>query len=340
MKKIIYFLSATFILMFAVLILKNPNPCIKATSYSINLCARVLIPSLFPFTFCVLFILNTNILNKLNFFDRLLKKLFGMDSYLFSVFFLSLIGGYPLGAKLINDSQIDKKTAEAMLNYCVNAGPAFIITAVGNGIFNSHKIGVILFVCHILPPFILAFLFRKKLSANKCRCKNSISIADNFVMSATSSAAALINICTFVLLFSVITAYFQSFALLKPITLLLEVTNSISHTNNILLISALLGFGGISIWCQVYSLSQKAKPAFLTFPLCRIFHAFSSATFTYIAIKLFGVTMTTLSNGKEFGFTAFTNSTPVGFSLIILCILFMISLNQKNYTGNMLEDIV
>lgn len=340
MKKIIYFLSVTFILMFAVLILKNPNPCIKATSYGINLCARVLIPSLYPFTFCVLFILNTNTLNKLNFFDRLLKKLFGMNGYLFSVFFLSLIGGYPLGAKLINDSQIDEKSAKTMLNYCVNAGPAFIITAVGNGIFNSRKIGLILFVCHILPPFILAFLFRKKLSADKCCHKNYTNIADNFVISATSSAAALINICTFVLLFSIISAYFEDVSFLKPITLLLEVTNSISNTNNILLISALLGFGGISIWCQVYSLSKKEKPHFVAFPLCRIFHAFLSAAFTYIAIKAFGVTLPTLSNGKELGFTAFTNSAAVGFSLIILSILFMISLKQKNYAGNILEDIV
>ncbi len=340
MKKIIYFLSVTFILMFAVLILESPNTCITATAYGINLCARVLIPSLYPFTFCVLFILNTGVLNRFHFLDRILKRLFGMDGYLFSVFLLSLIGGYPLGAKLINDSQIDKKTAKTMLNYCVNAGPAFIITAVGSGIFSSRKIGLILFVSHILPPFLLAFLFRKKLNHNKVKQKSNISIADNFVLSASSSASALMNICTFVILFSVVTAYSQSLTFLKPITLILEVTNSISRTNNILLISALLGFGGISIWCQVYSLSKKAKPDFWYFPLCRIFHAILSTAFTYIAIKLFGVTLPTLSNGKIFSFAAFTNTAAIGFSLIILSILFMISLKQKNYAGNMLEDIV
>lgn len=340
MKRILYFLGLIIILCFAFLILSNPNPCIKATAYGINLCARVLIPSLYPFTFCVLFILNSQVLNNFKFFNKVFKKLFGMDGYLFSIFLLSLIGGYPLGAKLINDSQIDKKTAKIMLNYCVNAGPAFIITAIGNGIFNSRQIGLILFIAHILPPFLLAFLFRKKINTNNYHPKKPVSIADNFVISATSSAAALINICTFVLLFSVITAYFESFVFLKPITILLEVTNSISHTNNILLISLLLGFGGICIWCQVYCLSQKAKPHFLTFPLCRILHGLSSSFFTYIAIKIFGVTIPTLSNGKEFGFTTFAVSAPVGFSLIILSLLFMISLRQKNYAGNILEDIV
>ena len=108
----------------------------------------------------------------------------------------------------------------------------------------------------------------------------------------------------------------------------------------ILLISALLGFGGISIWCQVYSLSKKAKPHYLVFPLCRIFHAFLSTLFTYIAIKVFNITLPTLSNGRIFSFSFFTNSAAVGFSLIILSILFMISLKQKNYAGNILEDIV
>ncbi len=340
MKKIIYFLSFTFILLFAVLMLKNPAPCIKATAYGITLCSRVIIPSLFPFTFCVLFILNMGALNSFSFLNRILKKLFGMDGYLFSVFLLSLIGGYPLGAKLINDSQIDSKSSQTMLNYCVNAGPAFIISAVGNGIFNSRKIGLILLISHILPSFLLAFLFRKKLTSNKNYPKNPISIADNFVISASSSASALMNICTFVILFSVVTAYFESITFLKPITLLLEVTNSISHTNNILLISALLGFGGISIWCQVYSLSKKVKPNYLTFPLCRVFHALLSAIFSYIIIKLFNITLPTLSNNQIFSYASFTNTTAIGISLIILGVLFMISLKQKNYAGNMLEDIV
>lgn len=340
MKRIIYFFSAACVLVFAVLILKNPQICITATAYGINLCARVLIPSLYPFTFCVLFILNSGFLNSFSFLDRIFKKLFGMDGYLFLVFFLSLIGGYPLGAKLINDSQINNKTATIMLNYCVNAGPAFIITAIGNGIFNSKKIGLILFISHILPSFLLAFLFRKKLNLNNNYKKSAISIADNFVISASSAASALISICTYVLLFSVITAYGECYTFSNSITLLLEVTNSISRTNNILLISALLGFGGISIWCQVYSLSKKAKPHYLVFPLCRIFHAFLSTLFTYIAIKVFNITLPTLSNGRIFSFSIFTNSAAVGFSLIILSILFMISLKQKNYAGNILEDIV
>ncbi len=340
MKKIIYFFSITFILVFAALILVNPAPCKKATVYSLNLCSQVLIPSLFPFTFCVIFILNSRILNYVKFPDKLIKKIFGMDSYLFSIFLLSLIGGYPLGAKIINEASINKKTSQAMLNYCVNAGPAFIITAIGNGIFQSNKIGILLFVSHIIPSFIIAAFHKKELNFKKVKALKSISVSDNFVISAASSASALVSICSLVILFSVITAYFNNFKFLKPITFILEVTNSVSNTQNILLISALLGFSGISVWCQVYSVSQKVKPKFINFLACRISHSVLSVIFTYLGIKLFGITLPTLSNFKSFSYSIFYESSAIGISLFILILLFMISLKEKNYTGNIINDIV
>ncbi len=263
-----------------------------------------------------------------------------MDLGLFTVFLISLIGGYPLGAKLINESYADKKTAGIMINYCVNAGPAFIVTAIGNGIFHSKEIGILLFTAHIIPSFILAFLYRKRLTTNSSAPQKHISISDNFILSASSAASALISICTFVILFSIITAYFNKFSFLKPFTMLLEVTNSVSQSDNILLISALLGFSGISVWCQIYSISKKAKPNILSFALCRIFHALISVFLSFIGIKLFGITVPTLSNKKVFSYETFANTSAVGISLIILALLLMISLRQKNYTGNILEDIV
>ncbi len=344
MKKAINFIIILSVLGFSFLILFNPKACIDATAYGLVLCGRVLIPSLFPFTFCVLFILNSNILSAFKFSDNFLKKLFGMDSNLFSVFLLSLVGGYPIGAKLIAESGTNKQTSQAMLNYCVNAGPGFIITAIGIGIFSSREIGLLLFTTHIIPPVLMAFLFRKNICIEKETVKPPKALADNFVISAASSASALISICTFVILFSVITAYFnicgQKFAPLKPLAMLLEVTNSVSRTNNLLIIAFLLGFGGISIWCQVYSISKTHKPNIISFILCRIFHGALSAALLFIALKVFKITLPTVSNGKVFTFSLFVDTAAVGFSLIALSILFIISTKEKNYAGNILDDIV
>lgn len=340
MKRVIYFFSIAFVLLFAVLILANPKIGVNAVSNGLVLCARVIIPSLYPFTFCVLFILNSGILNAFRFLDRFTIKAFNLPFELFLIFVLSLIGGYPLGAKLINDTVTDKATARTMLNFCVNAGPAFIITAVGSNIFASPKIGVLLFTAHIIPSFILLLLFRKKLNFTEHPSQRHIPLADNFVISATSAASALINICAFCLLFSIICAYANTCAILKPLSTLLEVTNGVYATRNLLLISFLLGFGGICVWCQVISVCKNAKPNILKFAICRIFHGTVSLAISYLGIKLFAINVPTVSNGQSFSYSPFTDTACVGVSLIIMGIVLIISLKNKNYAGNMLEDIV
>ncbi len=345
MKKLISFMLVSAVLFFTALLLLNPKICINSAVSGILLCGRIIIPSLFPFTFCVLFILKSGILRSLKILEKFSKSVFGLDSQMFTVFLLSLIGGYPLGAKILNESQANGKTATLMLNYCVNAGPAFIISAVGSGVFSSQKIGVLLFIAHIFPSFILAFLFRKRVKSTAVqKCADKINIIDNFVISATESAKTLFNICSFVILFSVITAYINHYCqkapYLRPFSLFLEVTNAINQNRNIILISALLGFGGLCVWCQVFSLCKKFKINYLQFVLSRIFHAVMSALLTFLMIKAFGITVPAVSNGQIFSFSAFFNGTAVGISLITMGIVLMISLSSKNFTGNILEDIV
>ncbi|MBR4099997.1 MAG: hypothetical protein IKK55_03325 [Clostridia bacterium] len=345
MKKLISFLLIFAVLLFTLLLLFDPQICIKGAASGIVLCGKIIIPSLFPFTFCVLFILKSGLLKALSFLEKFSKSAFGLDSRMFTVFLLSLIGGYPLGAKMLNESKADPITLSLMLNYCVNAGPAFIIGAVGSGIFSSQKIGVLLFTAHILPPFLLAFLLRKKIKNIPApKSEDKINIIDNFVISATESSKTLINICSFVILFSVINAYINFFCqkipALKPFALLLEVTNAISQSRNIILISALLGFGGLCIWCQVFSLCKNFKINYFQFVLCRIFHSSFSALLTFTMIKTFGITVPAVSNGQIFSYNSFANGSAVGISLIIMGIVLMISLTSKNFTGNILEDIV
>ncbi len=333
MKKLISTISVITILFLGYLILKNPKICAENAVSGLILCGRVIIPSLFPFTFCVLFILKSGVLE----FLKIPKTL--------CIFLLSLIGGYPLGAKMLNNADIDRKTAEIMLYYCVNAGPAFIILAVGDGIFHSQKIGIILFIAHIFPSIFLALFSIKKIAPQKInKSQRTMNIIDNFVSSASDSAATLINISGFVILFSVFSAYITTFSqnmpFLKYLGMILEVTNGINQTNNIYTISLLLGFGGICIWCQVFSLSKNIKISYLKFALCRIFQAVTSCALTFILIKVFKISLPSLSNNSALSFSAFQSTAAVGISLVIMGIIFIISITGKNFAGNILEDIV
>ena len=162
MKKALFYISISGILLLVFLIITNPTICTQGAITGLLLCSRIIIPSLFPFTVCVIFILKSGVLNNLNFLNKLTIKIWGISSQMFAIFLLSLIGGYPLGAKILNESEIDSKTAGKMLYFCVNAGPAFIILAVGLGHFNSKEIGYLLFFSHIFSSIILSFVFKPK----------------------------------------------------------------------------------------------------------------------------------------------------------------------------------
>lgn len=333
MKRCFSFFSVFIVLLLVAAILYNPKICISAAAQGLILCGKVIIPSLFPFTFCVLFILKSGALDSL--------KIFKAHRQSLSIFLLSLIGGYPLGAKMLSEANINRKTATAMLNYCVNAGPAFIILSVGSGVFSSNKIGALLYFSHVLPSVIMAFLFRKKIVPTaENKAKSPINPIDNFVLSASGAASALISICTFVVLFSVICSYINIFSILKPVSFIFEITNAINQTRNIYLISFLLGFGGLCVWCQVFSLAKGIKINYLTFVLCRLFHGFSSAGITFLLVKIFKITIPTLSNGSFFTYTPFSQGGGVGISLIISAIVLIISLTSKNFAGNILEDVI
>lgn len=345
MKKIIYTFGITSIMILSVLLLKYPSVCKNAIMNGIALCTQIIIPSLFPFTFCVLFLQRAVTTKTVQLKKCKPFKFLGMSLPFLVIFLLSLIGGYPIGANLLNESDATPKTAATMLNFCVNAGPAFILSAVGNGIFQSTQIGVILLASHLIPPFIIAFISRNKLeNTTNQKYKSSLNFSDNFILSAVQSCSALKNICIYVLLFSVICAYTNKLGEFVPpikhIGMFLEVTNGITQTKNIYLVSALLGFGGISVWFQIFSLCKQKRPNLLKFGLWRVFHGLLSAFITFILVKIVRPQIPTLSNGIASAFSPFSSSAAVGISLIIMGIILLISLGDKKYTGKLLDDIV
>lgn len=336
---------------FAFALIKYPSICKNGAISGILLCGRVIIPSLFPFTMCILFLMRANAFNVFSSFSPFLKKVLGLNFNEFSVFVFSLVGGYPIGAKLLNEQVINGKIsshrAERMLNFCVNAGPAFTVSAIGSGILGSTKLGVILLISNLIASLLMCQALRI-FSPNAKQIKNHnrpvFSVADNFVLSVSDAAVCVLRICYFVILFSVFNSYIDYFAqtiyTLEFISLILEITNAVTKTNNIYLISFLLGFGGISIWCQIISVAEKIKIKYLSFALSRIAHGFLSFIFTFVFVKIFNITVPTFSNGKVFAASISSSKLSVSISIIIMMIIFIITLQGKKYRLKILEDIV
>ncbi len=342
-KNSVYFVCGTVVLLI-ILIVAEPEICRNSAYKGLLLCGRIIIPSLFPFTMCVLFIMKSGILEELS-------KSTGINLYKIGIVLLSFIGGYPIGAKLLNEAvkkkQISPHYAARMLNFCVNAGPAFIVGAVGEGLLQSRKLGYCLLLAHIIASAVLGAFICLTIKEEKISPTNkiqSLGFADNFVISAADAASSVMSICGFVILFSFINGYIsycsQKFTFLKPVTFLTEVTNAVSQTDNLFLIAFLLGFSGFGIWFQMLSLAREFKINIGEFGLFRLLHGVISVALLFVILKIFNVSVETFSNGKSFSVT-YIYSTPVlSASMLLMCIVFVISLQGKKYAGKITEDIV
>lgn len=347
------FKTATVALVMTILIILIvfSDICKDGVERGMLICANVIIPSLFPFMVCILIIVNMNVTIKNKLISKIIFKLFGQNTEMFFVMILSMLGGYPIGCKLINElyvqDRMNKKTANIMQIYCVNAGPAFIITAIG-GILGSEKIGNILFFSHISASIILALL-TSKLLCKKCN-RNTVnkinykSFSEILVRSTADATSCIMSICAYIILFSVINSYliyfFKDIPILNCLFYFTEVTSGITFTKNIIFISFLLGFAGLSIWCQIFSISKNATPDLKMFILGRILHGSISSLITLIFTNLFKIKVNVFSNSLIRDQKFCYNDITLSVSLVIMLIVLLIYIYSKNYSRKIIDDVI
>ena len=340
-----------FAITFIILIIIFPDISKQAVSRGILISANVIIPSLFPFTVCILIILKSNFILSNHFLGKITYFLFGHNIKMFFVFVLSLIGGYPTGAKLINElyeqKEINKKTANIMLTYCVNAGPAFIISVVSLN-FSVKSIGYVLFFTHISSSVLMALLCSKFLKKenyfynyNKI---NNKAFFDNLISSVADASKSMLQICGFIIIFTVINAYldlfFNSVPIIRYASYLTEVTSAIGKTNNVYLVSFLLGFSGFCIWCQIIAISNNRKINLLKFVFARILHGSISFIFTKIVFRFLNIKIATFSNEIFIKSDVIYSNISVTISLVVLMSVFLIFIYTKNSCGKILKDVI
>lgn len=337
---------------FIVLIIVFPDISSHGVSRGLLISANIIIPSLFPFMVCILLLLRTGFSIRNRVINNVLYAIFGHDFNMFFVFLLSMLGGYPVGARLINEQYnqnlIDKRTADIMLMYCVNAGPAFVISVVGGGVFNSQKIGNILFLSHITASLVIAIFCNKALKKVNCQYKVSVknvkTFSQNFVESVADASESIIKICSFILLFSSLNSYidffFSDVAIIKYISYFTEVTYAITKTKNIFFTAFLLGFSGISIWCQIFALSSGYRINFLRFVFGRILHGVISASITKILIDVCDIKITTFSNNISFKNDMLYSNTALFFAMLVMLIVLLTFIYTKNNSGKIVNDMI
>ena len=77
--------------------------------------------------------------------------------------FISLISGYPIGAKTVadlkNSNALNDTEAVRASAVCSTSSPMFLIGSVGSIMFNDKRFGLSLFLCHVFSVLINGFFF-------------------------------------------------------------------------------------------------------------------------------------------------------------------------------------
>lgn len=328
-KKIYDALVCTALLIAVASLVLYPEESVDAAKNGLTLCANVIIPSLFPF-----FVLTTLIvqLGLSNYFGRVLepimRPLFNVNGACATAFVLGFIGGYPVGAKavisLYENGDCTKAEAERLLSFCNNSGPAFIFGVVGAGIFSSGKIGLLLYLAHTAASVCIGLLFRRWGSSEKMTPVHKsqavpprLTVA--FTDSVKSSFQSTINICGFVIFFTVIIKLlfisgvlpfiaailghlFSPFGFDEQwaerfLTGLIELSSGVwtlqaaadQLQGSIAMAAFMLGWAGVSIHCQVLSFIGGSGLSVRTYIIGKILHGLLSAVFVFLIINIFAL---------------------------------------------------
>ena len=182
---------------------------------ALSLCARSVIPSLFPF------MVVSSLLLALGFGELAAPWLAGLMEPLFRIpgagsaaLLLGLVGGYPIGAKtaadLCRNGLVSREEAERLLAFCNNSNPVFLISVLGTGVFGSVRAGVWLWLIHLLAALLTGLIFRgnskhtTKQSAARSSPFQTADFIPAFVDAVRSSLSGILSVCAFVVFFYVL----------------------------------------------------------------------------------------------------------------------------------------
>ena len=279
MKKMMRFLIPMGLLFFVFLLLQNPTCSSEAIRSGLQVCSNSILPTLFPFFVLTELWISLGYAGAMShLLGPLTQRLFHLPGNAASALVLGAVGGYPIGAatasKLYEDGQLTKFEAQYCLFFCNNAGPAFIVGFVGGVIFQNVALGYLLWGIHLVAAILLGFLFRpatnfKQSTVNKLSA-NQVPFLPALTEAIRRGGTTALQVCIFVLFFSVVTAQLGQYPPSSPVTSLLlaslELAGGISKlsalglppTVQLVLYSGLLGWGGLCVHCQSLSILSRA----------------------------------------------------------------------------------
>lgn len=277
-----------------------------------RICFDTLVPSLFPFMVISELLVRSGACELVSrLMRRPMKALFGISGECASALLLGIVCGFPVGAKaaasLYSRGDISQKDCEHLLSFCNFPSAPFVIFAVGEGMFGSKDVGILIYCTVLFSGLFYGILFRRKgskadsIKVSEADFSNEITLS-LFSSSVVSASASVISVCAFVTFFTCIVGSISSLfgaGTSSPLRALLfsffELTSGCAACTSIdqpqltlILAATACGWSGLSVFLQIYSLTRTDREELSLVPyikskvFCSLICAAVTAIFTYL----------------------------------------------------------
>ncbi len=339
MRKII---AGIVSILFLGVLVSLPKACAEGISSGLESSAKILVPSLFPFMMLSSFIIRSGAYECTEKVFSPLAKIFGLPKSAVSGVVLSFIGGFPVGARcvklLYESGEISEKQAERMMKFCVCSGASFLITAIGTIMLNNVTAGIILYVSQIVSGIILGIvsgIFSKRENESKISQKKpeSMDIMQVFIVSCSDGAGAIVELTALVSIFSMlinvaVTLGADNYFLTSIIEVTTACQEIVEKGCPLWALSFAVGYGGLCVHLQIFSLLKGIKINKLVFEFYRLANAVLSSFITYLICRFFNMSVQTFAISGNASAELTSTSIVGAISLVIMSGIFLLSLKS------------
>ncbi len=336
-----YILSVFAVCSAAFILLKFSSYSVSGVKKGIDICMSSLIPSLYPFMILTnYYALSEFSKFKVRSIDKLCSLLFRLPGCSAAVILFSFVGGLPVGAKmsvgLYERGLISKEQCRRMLCFCVNPGPAFVISAVGITMLGSETIGVIIYVSLIVSSLAMGIASRFFSSGNESYI--NYSYADNgeadgspLEKAVIRSSKSIFGICAWVVAFSCFNEIAGNLNINESVRTFILCTSEMTNGSlkaaesfSAPIVAAVIGFSGFCGHLQLMGEINKVQMKYKYFLVSRIINSGLSAVICSFLMKCFPMAEETFSVGIKPEVSENSGSTVLSVLMLLMAVLFLI----------------
>lgn len=261
------------------LLILDTKTALTGAKIGLDLCIQTVIPSLFPF-FLLSILLVGNMTGVKTRFLHPICRIFRVPEGSEMLMLTGVLGGYPVGAQCVSQvfeqGQLSEHDARRMLAFCSNCGPAFLFGMVG-AVFENIWVPWLLWAIHLFSAFLVSRIIP---AGNNLPVNTQRKIGVTLPQALNSAIKVAASVCGWVIVFRIIIQFLQHWFLwMAPVPVqvavsgLLELSNGciglgrIENTGlRLILCSGFLGFGGLCVTMQTYSIISPLLDRKMYFP--------------------------------------------------------------------------